>query len=47
MQTTLTELNVQLANVISDISRTTGMAILRALVKGERDPTNGQISNTA
>src|SRR5438094_10650286 len=30
--------DVQLANVISDISRVTGMAILRAMVADERDP---------
>ena len=33
-----TEMNVHLANVISDISGVTGMAILRALLDGERDP---------
>jgi transposase len=38
MQQALTEMNVQLANVISDISGKTGLAILRALVNGERDP---------
>lgn len=38
MQKALTEMNLQLANVISDISGLTGMAILRAIVKGERDP---------
>jgi transposase len=38
MQKTLTQMNVQLANVISDISGVTGMAILRAIVSGERDP---------
>jgi hypothetical protein len=38
MQKTLTEMNIQLANVISDISGTTGMKILRDIVKGERDP---------
>jgi transposase len=37
MQKALTTLNVQLANVISDISGVTGMAIVRAIVKGERD----------
>jgi transposase len=31
-------MNVQLANVISDISGVTGMAILRAIIAGERDP---------
>lgn len=38
LQKTLTEMNVQLANVISDLSGTTGLAILRAMVQGERDP---------
>jgi transposase len=38
IQKALTEMNVQLANVISDLSGVTGMAILRAIVAGERDP---------
>jgi transposase len=38
IQKALTEMNVQLANVISDLSGVTGMAILRAVVAGERDP---------
>ena len=38
MQKVLTEMNVQLANVISDLSGTTGMAILKAILSGERDP---------
>jgi transposase len=37
MQKVLTQMNVQLANVISDISGETGQAILRAILKGERD----------
>jgi tellurite resistance protein len=37
MQKALTEMNVQLANGISDITGVTGMAILRALVEGERN----------
>src|SRR5712691_13024263 len=37
LQKTLTEMNVQLANVISDLTGVTGMAILRAIVAGERD----------
>jgi transposase len=37
MQKVLTEMNVQLANVISDISGVTGMAIIEAMLKGERD----------
>jgi transposase len=38
IQKALTEMNVQLTNVLSDLSGATGMAILRALVRGERDP---------
>ena len=38
MQKALTEMNIQLANVISDISGTTGLAILHDIVRGERDP---------
>jgi transposase len=38
MQKALTKMNVQLANVISDISGLTGQAIVRAILKGERDP---------
>jgi hypothetical protein len=38
MQKALTQMNVQLANVISDISGTTGQAIVKAIVGGERDP---------
>jgi transposase len=37
MQKALTKMNVQLANVISDISGVSGMAIMGGLLKGERD----------
>lgn len=37
MQKALTEMNVQLANVLSDITGKTGLRILRAIVAGERD----------
>jgi transposase len=37
MQKALTTMNVQLANVISDLSGATGLAIIRAILKGERD----------
>jgi transposase len=37
MQSALTEMNVQLANVISDISGETGLAIIDAILAGERD----------
>jgi transposase len=38
MQKALTEMNIKLANVISDISGQTGLAIIRSIVAGERDP---------
>jgi transposase len=37
MQRSLTEMNVQLANVISDISGETGLAIIDAILRGERN----------
>jgi len=38
MQKALTKMNVQLANVISDVSGLTGQAIVGAILQGERDP---------
>lgn len=38
MQKALTQMNVQLANVISDIGGTTGQLIIRAILHGQRDP---------
>jgi transposase len=38
MQKALTEMNVQLHNVLSDISGVSGMAMIQAILKGERDP---------
>jgi len=38
MQKALTQMNVQLHQVVSDITGTTGMAIIRAIVAGERNP---------
>ena len=38
MQKALTQMNIQLDNVLSDLMGKTGTAILRAIVKGERDP---------
>jgi transposase len=38
MQKALTQMNIQLANVISDLSGVTGQLIVRAIVGGERDP---------
>jgi len=37
MQKALTKMNVQLANVISDISGVSGQAIIQGILKGERD----------
>ena len=38
MQKALTQMNIQLANVLSDISGATGQAIIKAILAGERDP---------
>jgi transposase len=38
MQKVLTEMNVQLSNVLSDISGLSGMNIIGAILEGERDP---------
>jgi transposase len=38
MQEALTQLNIQLANVLSDVSGVTGQAIIKAILGGERDP---------
>ena len=38
MQKALVQMNIQLANVISDVVGATGQKILRAIVAGERDP---------
>lgn len=38
MQKALTQMNLQLSNVVSDISGATGTAIVRAILAGERDP---------
>jgi transposase len=43
MQKALTKMNIQLANVISDISGVSGQAIIEAILKGERDPTDWRI----
>jgi hypothetical protein len=37
MQKALTQMNIQLANVISDVAGETGQKILRAILNGERD----------
>src|ERR1039458_9648198 len=38
MQKALTQMNIQLANVLSDVSGMTGQAIIKAILSGERDP---------
>jgi transposase len=38
MQKALTQMNIQLANVLSDVSGVTGQAIIQAILGGERDP---------
>ena len=38
MQKALTQMNIQLANAISDIGGVTGQAIIKAILDGERDP---------
>lgn len=38
MQKALTQMNLQLNNVVSDITGVTGMAIIRLLLQGETDP---------
>src|SRR6266705_2402607 len=38
MQKALTTMNVQLANAISDVSGLTGQAIIRAILRGQREP---------
>jgi transposase len=38
MQKALTQMNIQLANVLSDVSGVTGQAIIKAILAGERNP---------
>ena len=38
MQKALTQMNLQIHHVVTDITGATGMAIIRAIVAGERDP---------
>lgn len=38
MQKALTQMNIKLQHVVSDITGVTGLAILRAILAGERDP---------
>lgn len=38
IQKALTQMNLQLANVLSDVSGVTGQAIVKAILAGERDP---------
>jgi len=38
IQKTLTQMNIQMANMLSDVSGVTGQAIIHAILAGERDP---------
>jgi hypothetical protein len=38
MQKALEEMNVKLAEVVSDITGVTGLSIIKAILRGERDP---------
>src|ERR1700682_6556163 len=38
MQKAMTQMNIQLANVLSDVSGMTGQAIVKAILAGERNP---------
>jgi transposase len=38
MQKTMSQMNIQLANVLSDVSGMTGQAIIKAILAGERNP---------
>lgn len=38
MQKALTTMNIRLSNAISDVSGVTGLGIIRAILKGQRDP---------
>jgi transposase len=38
IQKALTTMNIRLANAVTDVSGATGMAIIRAILSGERDP---------
>ena len=38
MQKALQQMNLKLTQVVSDITGVTGMAILQAIIAGERDP---------
>jgi transposase len=40
MQKAMTQMNIQLANVLSDVSGVTGQAIVKAILAGERNPEN-------
>jgi len=48
MQKALQQMNLQLTQVLTDITGVTGLAIIRAIVAGERDPVAlGQLRNAA
>ena len=47
MQKALTKMNIQLANVISDISGVSGRAIVAAILQGERDPLAQELESAS
>jgi transposase len=46
MQKGLQRMNVQLTQVLSDITGATGMAIIRAIIAGEREPVQRAVSGS-
>ena len=47
MQKSMLQMNVQLSQALSDITGETGIAIMRAIVAGERDPEKvGSVSGS-
>jgi transposase len=47
LQKALTEMNLQLANVLTDLSGVSGMKIIGAILEGERDPwAFGRVGST-
>jgi len=44
MQKALMQMNLQLHHVVTDITGVTGMAIIRAIVAGERDPPDSRLA---
>ena len=47
MHKALTQMNVQIHHVISDLTGVTGLAIVDAIIAGQRDPGAGQTARPA